>query len=105
MNFLLKGTLQNRKICPQLRKSTVSPLIKGSKYEPFRFTRGFSRRVMNFNSFCNSPSFLYSLTEPIITPLTKYFCRKGYTHKIGKTESTMAAICSEVVVDCSAEDA
>ncbi|MDY3223512.1 MAG: hypothetical protein SOX11_10275, partial [Lachnospiraceae bacterium] len=25
----------------------------------------------------------YSFTEPISTPLTKYFCRKGYTIRIG----------------------
>ncbi len=31
------------------------------------------------------------LTAPIITPFTKYFCRKGYTHSTGTVVSTMAA--------------
>ena len=44
-------------------------------------------------------------TEPIMTPLTKYFCRKGYTISMGVTASTMLAICKEVVVLCMAEAA
>jgi len=34
----------------------------------------------------------YPFTEPTITPLVKYFCRKGYTIKIGTVETTMTAI-------------
>lgn len=47
---------------------------------------------------CRQKSFFQPFTEPIITPFTKYFCKKGYTAKIGATPTTMAAICKEVEV-------
>ena len=31
-------------------------------------------------------------------PLTKYFCRNGYTHMMGSTAMIIAAICTEVAV-------
>ena len=37
----------------------------------------------------------YSLMEPIITPLTKYFCTKGYTHRIGNAVITIVPICTD----------
>lgn len=40
---------------------------------------------------------LYPLMEPIMMPLTKYFCRKGYTHMIGAIVIMMAAYFSSVV--------
>lgn len=35
---------------------------------------------------------LYPLTEPSITPFVKYFCTKGYTHIMGTSDTTTAAI-------------
>ena len=32
---------------------------------------------------------IYPLMEPIITPWTKYFCRKGYRHRMGSVETMM----------------
>jgi len=40
----------------------------------------------------------YSLTDPTIIPVTKYFCRNGYTHIIGKVETIIAADCIDIVV-------
>lgn len=34
---------------------------------------------------------------PSITPLVKYFCRKGYTQMMGMHANTMALICTVMV--------
>jgi hypothetical protein len=54
----------------------------------------------------------YPLTEPIMMPLTKYFCRKGYTQAMGTTLTMMAAACTVVaggtapssMLPCSSSD-
>ena len=40
----------------------------------------------------------YPLMEPIITPLTKYFCRNGYTHTMGITTTIIVAMRSDSAV-------
>ena len=40
----------------------------------------------------------YPLMEPIITPLTKYFCRNGYTHPMGITTTIIVAMRSDSAV-------
>ena len=37
-------------------------------------------------------------TEPVNMPLMKYFCRKGYTQRIGNTATTTLAIFMPSVV-------
>lgn len=34
----------------------------------------------------------YDLIEPMSMPFTKYFCRKGYTSMIGRTDTIMTDI-------------
>ena len=46
----------------------------------------------------NSTPPYYSLTDPIMIPVTKYFCRNGYTQSIGATAITMAAVWIDSVV-------
>ena len=43
-----------------------------------------TRRQLVFLSF-------YPFTEPIMTPVTKYFCTKGYINKTGTTLTIMSA--------------
>ena len=40
---------------------------------------------------------IYPFTEPTIIPFTKYFCKKGYTTRIGSVEATMVAVFSDMV--------
>ena len=36
----------------------------------------------------------YSLTAPILTPVTKYFCKKGYNNMNGRIAATIPALYS-----------
>lgn len=48
----------------------------------------------DFYFFTSSFPFRYSLTLPTVIPLTKYFCRNGYTTMIGSAPINICAVCS-----------
>ena len=50
-----------------------------------------ARKIRSFSVQYSPTAAVYSFTAPIITPLVKYFCRNGYKHKIGITDTMIVA--------------
>ena len=68
------------------------PAERGTAHKATAFPT--ARRAGKPNeTLCDHP-----LMEPIMTPFTKYFCRKGYTHTMGTTTTTMVAMRSDSAV-------
>ena len=67
-------------------------VIEGSKVFSKNLMKKYNIPTAEYEVFDEMDAALeYIETAPIITPFTKYFCRKGYTHMMGSVAITMAA--------------